>query len=268
MSSREILFKDILNIPNKYSIDYYIAKDKFVSYGNLNSTDKEIFKDFVRQIQWCYRFRDDEIGIEPYFTDEKRYGEVEIINIILKDENLFKSPMEDKFFNQDGKIDRLIKIVFKLIRFPQLLIVQYRSYIRLYVSHVSVNMVDSSKRTIDEIISTKWIDTKNINDIEYTLFNNIQFDKFSYENMYEFYNGFVEEIIKYNGSLTSGSKVDLSTDRIKEINDEIEELNKEIKQFKSKLKGESQKRLERKYNKEIQVRRRRLKALEEELKGI
>lgn len=268
MSNREIIFTDILNIPRKYSIDSYIAKEKFVSYGNLNSDDKQIFKDFVRQIQWCYRFRDDEIGIEPYFDDKRRYGEVEVTNIILKDENLSKSSKEYKFFKQDSKIDRLIKIVFRLIMFPQLVIVQYKSNIRLYVSHISVNMVDSSKRTIDEIISTNWIDTKDIKDIEYTLFNNIQLDNLSHKNMYEFYNGFVGEIIKYNGSLTSGGEVDLSTDRIKEINDEMDVLNKDIKEFKSKLKGEPQKRLERKYNKEIQIRRKRLKDLENELKGI
>lgn len=266
--NREIIFKDILNFPNKYSIDSYVSKEKFIAYGNLNSDDKQIFKDFVRQIQWCYRFRDDEIGIKPYFDDKRRYGEVEVINIILKDENLSRSSNEDKFFKQDSKIDRLINIVFRLIMFPQLVIVQYKSNIRLYASHVSVNMVDSSKRTIDEILSTKWIDTKDIKDIEYTLFNNIQLDNLSHENMYEFYNGFVGEIIKYNGSLTSGGEVDLSTDRIKEINDEMDVLNKEIKKFKSKLKGEPQKRLERKYNKEIQIRRKKLKDLENELKGI
>ena len=38
--------------------------------------------------------------------------------------------------------------------------------------------------------------------------------------------------------------------------------------FKSKLNGESQKRLIRNYNKEIQIRRRKLKDLENELKGI
>ena len=224
MSNREIIFTDILKIPDKYAIDSYIAKEKFAIYGNLNSDDKQIFKDFVRQIKWCYRFRDDEIGIEPYFDDKRRYGEVEVINIILKDENLSKSSKEDKFFKHDSKIDRLIKIVFRLIMFPQLVIIQYKSHIRLYASHVSLNMVDSSKRTIDEIISTNWIDTKNINDIEYTLFNNILIDNLSDENMYEFYNGFVGEIIKYNGSLTSGGEIDLSTDRIKEINDEIEVL--------------------------------------------
>ena len=140
----EIIFKDILNFPNKYSIDSYVSKEKFIAYGNLNSDDKQIFKDFVRQIQWCYRFRDDEIGIKPYFDDKRRYGEVEVINIILKDENLSRSSNEDKFFKQDSKIDRLINIVFRLIMFPQLVIVQYKSNIRLYASHVSVNMVDSS----------------------------------------------------------------------------------------------------------------------------
>ena len=39
----------------------------------------EILKDYVRQIQWCYRFREDNIHIKPYLTDTRRYGEVEII---------------------------------------------------------------------------------------------------------------------------------------------------------------------------------------------
>lgn len=268
LNGRKILIKDILYIPKKYSIDSYIAKEKFAIYGNLNAENKKIFKDYVRKIQWCYRFRDDEIMIPAFFNDKRRYGEVEIINIILKDENLSMSSKEDKFLKQDNKVDNLINIVFRLISFPQLVVVQYRSYIRLFATHLSVNLVDSSKRTIDDIVSTNWVDTKNIKDIEYTLFNNIQVDNLSHENMYEFYNGFVEEIIRYNGSLTSGGEVDLSTDRIKEINDEIEVLKKEIKDFKSKLKGESQKRLERKYNKEIQFRRKKLKEFENELKGI
>lgn len=268
LNCRKILIEDILDIPNEYSIDSYIAKEKFVVYGNLNAKDKNIFKDYVRKIQWCYRFRDDEIRIPSFFNDKRRYGEVEIINIILKDENLSMSSKEDYFLNQDKKIDRLIDIVFRLITFPQLVVVQYRSYIRLFATHLSVNLVDSSKRTIDDIVSTNWIDTKNIKDIEYTLFNNIQVDNLSHENMYEFYNGFVEGIIRYNGSLTSGGEIDLSTDRIKEINDEIIVLNKEINQFKSKLKIESQQRLIRKLNNEIRSRRFKIKDLENELKGI
>lgn len=74
--SREILFKEILNIPNEYSIDSYIAKERLINSGGLNSKDKEILKDYVRQIQWCYRFREDNIRIKPYLTDTRNMGKL------------------------------------------------------------------------------------------------------------------------------------------------------------------------------------------------
>lgn len=265
--SREILFKEILEIPNEYSIDSYIAKERLINSGGLNSNDKTILKDYVRQIQWCYRFREDNIRIKPYLTDTRRYGEVEIINVILKDENITRSSSEYNTFIQDKKIERIVELLFRIITFPELIIVQYKSYIRLFVSHISVNLIDSKKRTIDEIISTNWIDTKNINDLEYTLFNNIQLENLSHENFYKFYDGFIESIIRYNGSLTSGNEVNLSTDRIKEINDEIIDLNKEIKKLRNELKKETQPRLMSKINKEIRNKRLRLKELEDELNG-
>ncbi len=265
--SREILFKEILEIPNEYSIDSYIAKERLINSGGLNSNDKTILKDYVRQIQWCYRFREDNIRIKPYLTDTRRYGEVEIINVILKDENITRSSSEYNTFIQDKKIERIVELLFRIITFPELIIVQYKSYIRLFVSHISVNLIDSKKRTIDEIISTNWIDTKNINDLEYTLFNNIQLENLSHGNFYKFYDGFIESIIRYNGSLTSGNEVNLSTDRIKEINDEIIDLNKEIKKLRNELKKETQPRLMSKINKEIRNKRLRLKELEDELNG-
>lgn len=264
--SQEILFKDILKIPNKYSVDKSITK-KLIRSKGLNSNDINLLKDYVRQMKWCYRFREDNIHIKPYLSDNRRYGEVEIINVILKDENISRSPLEDNTFVQDKKIERIVELLFRLITFPELIIVQYKTSIRLFVSHISVNLIDSKKRTIDEIISTNWIDTKNINDLEYTLFNNIQIENLNHDNLYEFYNGFIEAIIRYNGSITSGNEVDLSTDRIKEINDEVDSLNKEIKKLRSELKKETQPKLMSKINKKIRNKRLRLKELEDELNG-
>lgn len=265
--SREILFKEILKIPKEYSIDKYIAKERLINSGGLNSSDKSLLKDYVRQIQWCYKFTKENIRIEPYLDDKRRYGEVEIFNIILKDENISYSPKEDSVFIQDKKIERIVELLFKTITFPELIIVQYKSFIRLFVTHLSVNLIDSRKRTVDEIISTNWIDTKNINDLEYTLFNNIHIEKLSHKNFYEFYDGFVESIIRYNGSLVGGSEVELSTERIKEINDEINDLNKEIKKLRSKLKKETQPRLMDEINTEIRNRRLKVKKLKNELNG-
>ena len=264
--SQEILFKDILKIPNKYSVDKSITK-KLIKSKGLNSTDINLLKDYVRQMKWCYRFREDNIHIKPYLSDDRRYGEVEIINVILKDENITRSPLEDNTFVQDKKIERIVELLFRLITFPELIIVQYKTSIRLFVSHITVNLIDSRKRTIDEIISTNWIDTKNINELEYTLFNNIQIENLNHENFYKFYDSFVEAIIRYNGSLTSGNEVNLSTDRIKEINDEINSLKGEIKKLRSNLKKETQPRLMSEINAEIRNRRLKLKNLESELNG-
>lgn len=265
--SREILFKEILKIPKEYSIDKYIAKERLIKSGGLNSSDKNILTEYVRQIQWCYKFTEENIRIEPYLDDKRRYGEVEIFNVILKDENISYSPKEDAVFVQDKKIEKIVELLFKTITFPELIIVQYKSFIRLFVTHLSVNLIDSRKRTIDEIISTDWIDTKNITSIEYTLFNNIQIENLNHENFYKFYDGYVEAIIRYNGSLTTGKEVELSTERIKEINDEKDILNKEIKKLRSKLKKETQPRLMAEINDEIRNRRLRVKDLEKELNG-
>lgn len=265
--SREILFKDILKIPKEYSIDKYVAKERLINSGGLKSSDKEILTDYVRQIQWCYKFTKENIRIEPYLDDKRRYGEVEIFNVILKDENISYSPKKDSVFVQDKKIEHIVELLFKIISFPELIIVQYKSFIRLFVTHLSVNLIDSRKRTIDEIISTNWIDTKNLNDLEYTLFNNIQIEKLNHENFYKFYDGFVESIIRYNGSLTTGNEVNLSTDKIKEINDEIKVLNKEIKKLRSKLKKETQPRLMNELNTEIRNKRLKIRDLKNELNG-
>lgn len=265
--SREILFKEILKIPKEYSIDKYIAKERLIKSGGLSSSDKNILTDYVRQIQWCYKFTKENIRIEPYLDDKRRYGEVEIFNVILKDENISYSSRDDAVFVQDKKIERIVELLFKTISFPELIIVQYKSFIRLFVTHLSVNLIDSRKRTIDEIISTNWIDTKNITNMGYALFNNLQIENLNHENFYKFYDGYVEAIIRYNGSLTAGGDVKLPTERIKEINDEKEILNKEIKKLRSKLKKETQPRLMAELNDEIRIRRLRLRDLENELNG-
>lgn len=264
--SREILFKELLEISKEYSIDRVITKKILESKG-LNSADKKLLTDYVYQSKWCYRFREDNIHIQPYLDDTRRYGEVEIINVILKDENISKSHLEDTIFVQDKKIERIVELLFRLITFPELIIIQYKNLIKLYVSHISVNLIDSKKRTLDEIISTDWIDTENMGDFELTLFNNLQIDNLSHENFYEFYNNIVESIIKYNGSVLGGSQVSLTADRTKEINDEIDILNKEIKKLRLELKKETQPRLMNELNDNIRNRRLKIRDLKNELNG-
>ena len=250
---------DFLNVPSDCIIDKVIAKEKFYSYGGLNSKDKQFFQDYVGQIRWHARFAEDNTHILPYNDETKKYNEVEILFITLKEEKLRELSDSNKtnssFFVQDKKIERIIEILFRFILFPQLIVLNYRSKLKFYTTHLTINLVDSTKFTLDEMISTNWIDLNKLGSIEEIFFSNMHFENLSHENFYKFYGGYVDNIIKYNGSVLSGSNIELPVDEIKAIEDRIEELDKEIAIFIKELNKETQPRLISKINNEIRIRR-------------
>ena len=186
----------------------------------------------------------------------------------MKDENLKELTDRDKvnnaYFVQDKRIERVIEIIFRFITFPQFIVLQYRNRVKMCVTHLTINQADSSKFTLDEIITTNWMNLNNLNDLEKSLIENIQLDNLSHDNFYKFYSDIVDSIIYYNGSVLAG-KVELSVDRIKWITDRIKELEKEIKMLQRELKNETQHPLRSKINNEIRNRRIEIRDLKEEL---
>ena len=265
-----VSISDFLEIPSNCIIDKVIAKEKF--YDNLKSKDQQIFQKFIRQIRWHARLAEDNTRIIPYNDETRRYNEVEVISIVLKDENLKEltdaNKVNNAYFVQDKKIDRILDITFRFITFPQLIVMQYRNKVKLCVTHLTINQADSSKFTLDEIISTNWMNLNTLNDFEKSLIKKIQLDNLSHENFYMFYSDIVDSVIQYNGSLLVGKKVDLSVERIKWITDRIKELEKEIKVLQRELKNETQHPLRSKINNEIRNRRIEIRDLKEELEQV
>ena len=197
-----MLIKDFLEVPKDCIIDKVIAKDKIANFADLKGKDKELLKKYVNQIRWYCCFKQDNLKIPPYNDDEKDYNEVQIINVILKDENLKEFSETQKmetnsFFVQDKKIERIIEIIFRSIIFPQLIVVQYKSKIKFYVTHIRKNLVEQEKITLDEIISTNWIDSNSFNYLELKLLNDIQLNNLSHENFFMFYSDIVNSIIQF-----------------------------------------------------------------------
>lgn len=265
-----IFIKDFLEVPKECVIDKVIAKDKIANFAELKTKDKDLFKEYVSQIRWYSRFAQDNLHIPPYNDDEKDYNEVQIINVILKEEKIKELSETQKketnsFFVQDKKIDRIIEIVFRSIMFPQLIVVQYKSKIKLCVTHIRKNLADTEKITFEEIISTDWIDFNNLKVLHFELFNNIQLNNLNHTNFFMFYSDIVNSIIQYNGATLTGTKVSLPADEVKLITDRIKELEKEIENMKRELKRETQPPLISKINNEIRIRRIELRDLKKQL---
>lgn len=142
---RHCIIEDFLKVPKECIEDTVIAKNIIADEGNLKTKDKNIFKDYIRQIKWCYNFSDRNVRI-PKYNDEKRdYEEVQLFNMILKDENLSKisgaNKYSEQYFKEDKKIERVVDILFRFVPYPIIIVVQYKKEIKLFVTHIYMETI-------------------------------------------------------------------------------------------------------------------------------
>lgn len=239
-----MIIDDIIEFPIQCKISRTITKKDIYDVGNLKNNDKNNFN-IIKQIKICYNFNEDNMRITPYKTDEKDYEEIQVINVNLNEDkikkiNLFESKTEKK-------LNKIVKIILRIIPYPIILSMQYKSYIKFFGSHISESKADSSKITLDELLSTKWIDYNNLGEFECDFINKIQIKNLDYSNFYNFYNSYITAIIQYDGALTVGGTVDKSPEEIQEVYRQIEVIDKEIRSLEKDLNEETQ------FNKQMEL---------------
>ncbi|WP_040682581.1 DUF4391 domain-containing protein [Methanobrevibacter boviskoreani] len=240
-----LLIEKLTDIPESALMNVVISKKDIFGACGLVKSDKEVFTKYVKQMKWIYKLDDGIIRLKPYHDDNRDYLEIEFININLKVENFHEIENDNEFnsfsLKEEGKINRIADIILRFIPYPIVLSFQYDDrYIRLFASHISDSLIDKDRITLDELISTNWIDTENMNTFSEDFFNNIKLDNLSFKNTYTFYDDIINAIIIYNGKINAGKDVSVSIERVNEINKEITKLNNEITDLKYKIKKESQ----------------------------
>lgn len=247
--------EDILDVPKECEVNNVIPKTIFYNEGKLKTSDKNIFTKYINQIKWIYTFKEENIKISPYKDKKREYSEVEVINVVLKENN--------EILNEIKKIERIADIILRFIPYPILLSFEFKNFLLICVSHQKDHLADSTKITLEEIFYTDWINMNNIDDIDNKFFKELHLDNLSSSNFYYFYNDIIEKLIVYNGSKSSGKELTLSVDEIKKINDELFYIQKEIDSIKVEIKKETQ------FNEKVDlnIKLKKLKDKKEELEG-
>ena len=241
-----ILIENIIKVPQDCIVDMVIPKKDVFEAGELKTKDKKIFTDIVKQIKWCYKFSEDSVRVPKYIDDERKYHEVELFNVTLKYENVHKIGVGK--FKEDEKIDKIAKILMRFIPYPLILVMQYEDELKFYGAHIRDNKADSSKIVIeDKIISTNWMDTSKLSEIEENFISKIQFENFDRTNFYSFYNTYIESIVQHDGAITAGGIVNLPVDEIKRIYDEISAVDLKIKEIEAQISEEHN------YNRKVEL---------------
>lgn len=264
-----VSIEDLMNMPNEADIGISIPKKDIYEVAKLNTSDKNIFTKYIKKIVWLYKLNEDTIRLKPYHDDKREYDEIEYINIPLKDENCSEIIHDDKYneltLKEEAKIKRITDIILRFIPYPIVLSFQYKEYIKIFVSHIQDSQIDNEKITLNEIISTNWINTDNMNIFSNRLFENLKLDNLNFRNTYTFYDDVISAIIIYNGEINAETIIDLSVDRINEINNEINRLNIEIEELRNQINKETQFNKKVDLNMKIKILKDKIISLKSEL---
>ena len=229
-----VLIEDIFEVPKDCIVDSVIPKKDIFEAADSKSKDKKIFTDLIKQIKWCYNFTEENIRVNKYIDETRKYEEVELININLKYDNVHKIVAGK--FKEDEKIDRIADVVMRFIPYPLILTMQYENELKFYASHIRESRQDYDKIVLDGLTrSTNWMDIDNLSEIEDDFITKIQFENLERGDFYKFYNNYLEAIVQHDAAILAGGPVNLPIDEIERIYDEISVLDGKINEIEKEI---------------------------------
>ena len=223
---------DFLNIPGSCFIGNTIYKKLFYENADLSTSDKSLFTDTINKVTWLYCLKPETINIPAYKDELRDYPEIEVIEVLV---------------HKDYKLKRIAEIIMRTIPYPMLLIFKWEDKKQLYVAHQRVSQSDSSRNTIEEFISTDWLDGDS------ALFARLDIRQMRFTNFFTLYSDIVDAISIYNLSAIMPMDENITGAEARQLTADIEAIEQEIVSLRSKLKKETQ--FNRKMELNIEIKR-------------
>lgn len=221
-----------LNIPDSCFIGNTIYKKLFYENADLSTNDKSLFTDTINKVTWLYCLKPETINISAYKDEVREYPEVEVIEVLL---------------HKDYKLKRIAEIIMRTIPYPMVLIFRLEGKVKFYVAHQRTNQSDSSKNTIEEFISTDWLESDS------ALFDKLDIKQMRFTNFCALYSDIVDTISIYNLSTIIPTDDNITGAEARELSAQIEDIEQEITSLRAKLKKETQ--FNRKVELNIEIKR-------------
>jgi|GEM_PF-497335 hypothetical protein len=217
----------LLNIDKRCVIDKRITKVAISNNSALNTSEKKILKEIISDLRWLASYKPFNSSIPEFVTKTESYDEVQIISIGINDTKYTK---------------QVVNLLQKSMPYPLVLLLESENKFAISISKKSINQTDKIKRTIDETITSSWIDYDFNTEISKTLLDHLNTKSFVSQNLKTFYESFTKIIYQYETSLLTGK---LDTKSKKEVLKDastlkkLEIINKEIISLKSQIKKET-----------------------------
>lgn len=216
--------------PSACKIDRVIFKKMFYDAEDLSKADKTLLTDSVDKVTWAYNLRRDNTMIPPYQDNVRKYEEVQVMQILLR---------------QPKGIRRLAEIIMRAIPYPMLLLFEYQGKLTVALAHQRNSLADSAKNTLEDL----WISDFLSPDDE--LFTHLRHDRLRFTNFYDYYCDMVDLLCRAMARLT-GAYVEITGDQARSILQSLDNIETQIVALRAELKKET--RFNRKMELNIQIK--------------
>jgi DNA uptake protein ComE-like DNA-binding protein len=223
-------FYDHLAVPESCLLGKRLFKKQFYENAQLNATDKKTFIEDIDNIEWRYTLKPTTLNI-PRFEDENHeYLEVALLQVTISSGNRYK---------------RIAEVMQKAIPYPLLIVFVWENegaeQIALNAADKRINRADSNKIVVESLHDTGWINLAQPEAWQQVFLDDFQLGRFSYRNLYDFYQDIVRRIVALNCATHTGhyelAPDNKKTDRLDSLR-QLEQLQQQRAELRNKLKKE------------------------------
>lgn len=219
---------ELLNVDKRCVVDKRITKVAISNNSTLNASEKKILKEVINDIRWLASYKPVNSAIPEFITQLESYDEIQIISVNFSDTKYSK---------------QVINLIQKSMPYFLVLLLEVENKFSVSVAKKSINQTDKLKRTIDEVITSSWMDTSIDTSINNDFIKQLNTKSFHNLHLKAFYQGFIQAIQQYEANLLTGTVGKNSKgNTLKDGGDilkQIESLDKEIISLKSQIKKET-----------------------------
>ena len=216
---------EAFSFPDSCLVDQKIPKKLYYENVFMNISQKKLLKDELESLTFVYNIAPSTINIPQFISDDYHYDNIAVITATLR------SP----------KYASVLSELIHKVPYPVVLIMNHGIQTLLSLAPKRINRADNTKRTIESIINTAWLDTQAYSEHEKLFLESLECSKLPFENLYKLYEAIISRITALQSSEYISSFV-ISEDAPKQRLrlEQISSLQSRIIELRNRLKKSDQ----------------------------
>jgi hypothetical protein len=248
---------EYFNAPERTVKNTVITKKMFSEQTKLTTAEKRLLKEDILAINMRIVLQPQTIGMQTYETDDYQYNQIVISEVVM---------------NKRSNFVAVSKLLQQAFPYPLIVLLRFEAEYLINWADKRINQVDKSKRVVESMEYTRWINTANLDELTEQFLDSLDITRGKHHNLYELFESMKSKFAMLAVADQIGRSLDATPDNIELYRMAITELannREEQKGILQELKTETQFNAKLELNKQLkqlQVKERKIKLRLEKIK--